>query len=181
MNETAQAKAALWCMAYETCIPDGYEVSGFNRITETDELVLCTDGEAVRKTISNCHYTGPILKRKAPEIEWVEPTDEDGTHRVDAEFSNIPGLVEIGDGVDGTLIGVILAHSGEYEYITSEGAHFGHCRMDAASKRPLPICIHFSRTNLYGLTRMTCNTGMNGPCVNLPCYSLAWQRKTHDT
>ena len=92
-----------------------------------------TDGSLLG-AIRGDHYTGPSLKKKAPEVEWVTPTDEDGTHRVGAEFSNISGKVCAGDGVRSTLIGVVKLIGGKDEYIDIHGAHFGHCRMDAAQR-----------------------------------------------
>ncbi len=65
MTDTAHASTALWCMAYEISIPEGYEVAGFNETVTDHTLLLGSDGEVFAKC-RGCHYTGPILKKIAP-------------------------------------------------------------------------------------------------------------------
>ncbi len=134
MIDTAHASTALWCMAYEISVPEGYEVAGFNCKVKPGEYILSASGE-YREVTYSVHHTGPILKKKAPGIEWVTPTDEDGKNRVSAEFSNVPYKMSSGNGIRSILIGVVKLTGGEFEYIDNHGSHYGYCRMDAAQRK----------------------------------------------
>jgi hypothetical protein len=126
MNETAQASTALWCMAYEITVPDGWEVVGFNDNAEDfGNMMLYADGSLLG-AIRGDHYTGPILKKKAPEVEWVIPGDTDARHRPEVEVCN--------DGESWGKIKVLYGVTPDGAFMGSYGEMWKYCRMDAAQR-----------------------------------------------